>query len=26
LEYEEREDPKAAIPGIIKKLRDLIHG
>lgn len=26
LEYEESEDPKKAIPGLIKKLRDLIHG
>ncbi len=26
LEYEEREDPKTAIPGYIKKLRELIHG
>ena len=25
LEYEEREDPKKAIPGLIKKLRALIH-
>ena len=26
LEYEERDDPKKAIPGYIKKLRELIHG
>lgn len=26
LEYEEKAEPKEAIPGIIRKLRDLIHG
>ena len=26
LEYEENDDPRKAIPGYIKKLRDAIHG